>query len=287
MAKSPGLYHCIGKKARDLLKNDYQRDQKFSFTTRSSSRVAITASGTNKAGLFSGDVHTRFKTENVTTDFTVDTNSNLSATVVVDEAAPGLKTILGFKVPDRRSGKLELQYLHDYMSICTSVGLTANPKVNFSGVIGTDFLALGSDVSFDTKTRNFTKCNAAMSFANADLIAALTLDNKGDVLKGSFYHLVHPVTKLAVGAEMSHTFSTNNNTVIIGAQRIIDSRTIMKARIDNLGKTSAVIQHEWRPKSFVTVCAEVDTRAIEKSAKFGLTVALMYGTKRQRRRQRS
>ena len=73
------------------------------------------------------------------------------------------------------SVQIELQYLHDYAGICASVGLTANPIVNLSGVIGTNTLALGTDVSFDSKAGNFTKCNTALSFSNADLIAALTL----------------------------------------------------------------------------------------------------------------
>ncbi|KAF3516204.1 hypothetical protein DY000_02059817 [Brassica cretica] len=34
--------------------------------------------------------------------------------------------------------------------------------------------------------------------------------------------------------------------------------------------TSWCSQHQWRPKSFITVSGEVDSRAIEKSAKIGL-----------------
>lgn len=70
---------------------------------------------------------------------------------------------------------MELQYLHDYAGICTSVGLTANPIVNFSGVLGTNVLALGTDVSFDTKAGAITKCNAGLRFTNADLITSLNL----------------------------------------------------------------------------------------------------------------
>lgn len=70
---------------------------------------------------------------------------------------------------------MELQYLHDYAGISTSIGLTANPIVNFSGVVGTNLLSLGTDLSFDTKTGNFTKVNTGLSFSNADLIASLTL----------------------------------------------------------------------------------------------------------------
>lgn len=65
--------------------------------------------------------------------------------------------------------------MHDYAGISSSIGLTANPIVNFSGVVGTNVVSLGTDVSFDTKTGNFTKCNAGLSFANADLIGSLTL----------------------------------------------------------------------------------------------------------------
>lgn len=274
MAKGPGLYSDVGKKARDLLYKDYHTDQKFSITTFSPTGVAITSSGTKKGGLFLADVNTQLRKKNVTTDIKVDTNSNLFTTITVDEAAPGLKTILSFRVPDQRSGKLELQYLHDYAGVCASVGLTANPIVNLSGVVGTNTLALGTDVSFDSKAGNFTKCNAALSFSNADLIAALTLNDKGDTLNASYYHIVNPGTNSAVGAEVAHSFSTNENTITLGAQTAIDPLTNLKARINNYGKANALIQHEWRPKSLITVSAEADTKAIEKSAKVGLALAL-------------
>ncbi|XP_010670319.2 mitochondrial outer membrane protein porin of 34 kDa [Beta vulgaris subsp. vulgaris] len=274
MAKGPGLYTDIGKKARDLLYKDYQTDQKFSITTYSATGVALTSCGTKEGDLFFGDVSTKLKKNNITTDIKVDTNSNLVTTITVDGAAPGLKTILSFKVPDQRSGKLELQYLHDYVGVCTSVGATANPIVNFSGVIGTNMVALGTDVSFDTKTGNFTKYNAGLSFASEDLIAALTFNDKGNNLNASFYHYVNPMTKLSIGAEVTHSLSTKENTVTLGAQHALDPLTNVKARINNLGKATALLQHEWRPMSTVTVSAEVDTRAIEKTAKVGLALAL-------------
>ncbi|XP_021758463.1 mitochondrial outer membrane protein porin of 34 kDa-like [Chenopodium quinoa] len=274
MAKGPGLYSDIGKRARDLLYKDYHSDQKFSITTISPTGVAITSSGTKKGELFFGDVSTQVKNNNVTADIKVDTGSNLLTTITVNEATPGLKTILSFRVPDQRSGKIELQYLHEYVGICTSVGLTANPIVNFSGVIGTNTLALGSDVSFDTKTGNFTKCNAGVSFTNADLIAAVTLNDKGDSLNASYYHYVTPLTNTAVGAEVTRSLSTNENTLTLGAQHAIDPLTSFKTRFNNSCKASVLVQHEWRPKSTISISAEVDTKAIEKSAKVGLALAL-------------
>ncbi|XP_059641451.1 mitochondrial outer membrane protein porin of 34 kDa [Cornus florida] len=274
MGKGPGLYTDIGKKTRDLLYKDYQSDHKFSITTYSHTGVAITSSGTKKGDLFLADVNTQLKNKNITTDIKVDTNSNLFTTITVDEPAPGLKTIFSFRIPDQRSGKVELQYLHDYAGISTSIGLTANPIVNFSGVVGTNVVALGTDVSFDTKTGNFTKCNAGLSFSKADLIASLTLNDKGDTLNASYYHIVKPLTNTSVGGEITHSFTTNENTLTLGSQHSLDPLTTVKARFNNFGKASALIQHEWRPKSTFTVSGEVDTKAIDKGAKFGLALAL-------------
>ncbi|KAA8548012.1 hypothetical protein F0562_004441 [Nyssa sinensis] len=268
MGKGPGLYTDIGKKARDLLYKDYQSDHKFTITTFSPTAVAITSSATKKGDLFLADVNTQLKNKNITTDIKVDTNSEF------DEPAPGLKTIFSFKVPDQRSGKVELQYLHDYAGISTSIGLTANPIVNFSGVVGTNVVSLGTDVSFDTKTGNFTKYNAGLSFSNADLIASLTLNDKGDTLNASYYHTVSPLTNTAVGGEVTHSFSTNQNTITVGTQHSLDPLTTLKARVNNFGKASALIQHAWRPKSLFTISGEVDTKSIDKSPKFGLALAL-------------
>lgn len=274
MVKGPGLYSDIGKRARDLLYKDYQSDHKFTLTTITASGVAITSTGTKKGELFLADLSTKLTNKNITTDVKVDTNSNLLTTITVDEPAPGLKAILSFRVPDQRSGKVELQYLHEYAGISTSLGLTANPIVNFSGVVGNSTLALGTDLSFDTASGNFTKCNAGVSFTNADLIASLNVNDKADTLNASYYHIVSPLTGTAVGAELSHSFSTNENTLTIGTQHALDPLTSVKARVNNYGKASALIQHEWYPKSTVTISGEVDTSAIEKSAKLGLALVL-------------
>ncbi|KAL2904368.1 Mitochondrial outer membrane protein porin of 36 kDa [Bienertia sinuspersici] len=274
MVKGPGLYSDIGKRARDLLYKDYQSDHKFTLTTYTATGVAITSTGTKKGELLLADVSTKLTNKNITTDVKVDTNSNLLTTITVDEPAPGLKAIFSFRVPDQRSGKVELQYLHEYAGISTSLGLTANPIVNFSGVIGNSTLALGTDLSFDTASGNFTKCNAGLNFTNSDLIASLNVNDKADTLNASYYHIVSPLTNTAVGAELSHSFSSNENTLTIGTQHALDPLTSVKARVNNFGKANALIQHEWRPKSTVTISGEVDTSAIEKSAKLGLAVAL-------------
>ncbi|KAI4389046.1 hypothetical protein MLD38_001311 [Melastoma candidum] len=274
MGKGPGLYSDIGKKARDLLYKDYQSDHKFTLTTYSPTGVAVTATGTKKGDFFLADVNTQLKNRNVTTDIKVDGSSNLLTTITVDDIGPGLKAIFNFKIPDQRSGKVELQYLNDHFGLNSSLTLTANPVLTFAGVLGTNSLALGADVSFDTKAGDFTKMNAGVSYSTADLISSLALNDKGQTLVTSYYHVVKPLTNTAVGGELTHRFSTGENTITFGTQHALDPLTLVKARVDKSGKVNALIQHEWRPRSLFTVSAEVDTRSIEKTAKVGLALAL-------------
>ncbi|KAI3983507.1 hypothetical protein MKX01_038927 [Papaver californicum] len=218
MGKGPGLYTNIGKIARDLSYKDYQSDQKFSVTTYSENGVAICSSGTKKGELFLADVNTQLKQKNITADIKVDTNSRDAS----------------------------------------SIGLTANPVVNFSGLFGNSQTAVGTDVSFGTTSGNFGS----------------TMNDKCDNLNVSYYQTLTSPTNASVGAELTYSISRSESTLTIGAQHALDQQTAVKAKLNSSGIVNALIQHEIYPKSHFTISGEVDTKAIEKSAKFGLALAL-------------
>ncbi|XP_074340412.1 mitochondrial outer membrane protein porin of 36 kDa-like [Apium graveolens] len=275
MAKGPGLYSDIGKNVRDLLYKDYQTDHMFALTTSTLNGMVITPTALKMGDILLADLSTQIKSKNVLTHLKVDTASNVLTTITIDEPAPGMKSIFTFAVPDQSSGKVEFQYFHENAGISTSIGLKAVPVISFSGVAGNDKLALGTDISFDTATRKFIKCNAGLNFSSSDLIASLSLNDRGDTLTGSYFHTVSPLTNTAVGAEFSHCFSSNENTLTIGIQHALDPLTNVKAKVNNYGKASAAIQHIWQQKAIVTISGEVDALAIEKSAKVGLCLILM------------
>jgi voltage-dependent anion channel protein 2 len=98
--------------------------------------------------------------------------------------------------------------------------------------------------------------------------------DKGDTLKASYLHTVSPTSRTTVAAEIAHKISKNENTFTVGGLYELDILTTVKARLNNHGKVAALLQHEWRPKSLVTISGEVDTKALDKSAKLGLAIAL-------------
>ncbi|KAJ4916298.1 Mitochondrial outer membrane protein porin 3 [Raphanus sativus] len=190
------LFDGINTVFLNLLYKDYQGDQKLTITTYSSTGFAITTSGTNRGDLFVGSVATQVKNKNFTADIKVASDSSV-----------------------------ELQYLHTHAGVSTSVGLTANPVVNFSSLIGTSVFALGTD-------------------------------------------------NTVVRAQVNYNLKSQVDSITVGAQHSLDPLTTVKAPVNNAGIANALIQHEWRPKPFITICGEVDSRAIEKNAKVGFTIAL-------------
>eukprot|EP01018_Ginkgo_biloba_P002932 Gb_12595 [translate_table: standard] len=274
MGKGPGLFSDIGKKAKDLLTRDYNYDQKFTVTTYNEDGLGFTSTGVNKGGIFCGDINTQYKYQNSTFDVKVDTFSNISTIITIDEIIPCAKTIISFKVPDEKSGKLDLQYLHEHAGFSSSIGLTPKPIVDFSGAIGSDVLSVGGEVGFDTASGLFTKYNAGIGITKPEFSAAIALADKGDTLKASYIHTVDPVKKTCVAAEISRRFSANENTFTVGSAHALDPLTTMKARLNNHGKLGALLQHEWRPKSLITISGEFDTKALDRAPKIGLALAL-------------
>lgn len=97
--------------------------------------------------------------------------------------------------------------------------------------------------------------------------------DKGQALKASYVHSVNP--SHSVAAEMIHRFSSYENSFTIGSSHTVDPLTVLKTRFSDNGKVAMLCQHEWRPKSLVTVSAEYDSRAINAAApKLGLALAL-------------
>ncbi|CAN8269778.1 unnamed protein product [Cochlearia groenlandica] len=127
-------------------------------------------------------------------------------------------------------------------------------------------LLLG-DVSFQSKRNNFTT-DLIVSTDSTVLItatvdeAAPSWNEKGDVMNASYYHIVNPLLNTSVGAQVSHRFSNKDNTITVGTQHSLDPLTLVKSRVNSAGIVSALIQHEWRPKSLLTISGEVDTKSI-------------------------
>ncbi|RZC89334.1 hypothetical protein C5167_029239 [Papaver somniferum] len=110
----------------------------------------------------------------------------------------------------------------------------SKPHGQFLWVVGTPLFSLGTDISYDTASGNLTKWNAGVSFTNADMIGSLfSFVDVCVIFNASYWHIDSPMTYTDVGAKLSHSFSTNENTLTIGTKKALDQLTYVKARINN------------------------------------------------------
>ncbi|CAI9766865.1 unnamed protein product [Fraxinus pennsylvanica] len=274
MSKGPGLFSDFGKKAKDLLTRDYLSEHKFSVSTYSESGVALTTSTVKKGGYSSGDVAAQYKYNNISTDVKVDTESNISATFTVAEIVPSSKTIATVKFPNYESGKLEFQYFHPHASLTAAVGLNQSPPLDLSVTLGTPTFALGAEAGYETTTGKLTKYTAGITVTKPDSCASIILGDKGDMIKASYIHYLDQLKKSAAVGEITRKFSTNENTFTVGGSYYIDGLTSVKMKLNNHGILGAVLQHELIGKSLVTLSSEFETKALDKTPRFGVALAL-------------
>ncbi|KAM0967065.1 hypothetical protein ACFX1X_023060 [Malus domestica] len=274
MGSSPAPFSDIGKRAKDLLTKDYNFDQKFTLSVVGSTGLGLTANGLKRDEIFIGDVNTLYKSGNTTVDVKVDTYSNVTTKVTLSDVLPCTKVALSFRIPDHKSGKLDVKYLHPHAAFDSSIGLNPTPLLELSGTIGSKDLSLGAEIGFDTTFSLLTKYNAGISYNKPDFSAVLLLMDKGQTLKASYIHAVDSLNGTTVAAELTHRFSTYENSFTLGSSHVIDPFNVVKTRFSNNGKAGLLWQREWRPKSLITVSAEYDSKALTASPKVGLALAL-------------
>ncbi|VVB17734.1 unnamed protein product [Arabis nemorensis] len=272
MGSSPPPFLDIGKKAKDLLNKDYIFDHKFTLTMPSATGTEFVATGLKKDDFFFGDISTLYKGKNTIVDLKIDSRSSVSTKVTVKNLIPSAKAVISFNIPDHKSGKLDVQYVHPHATLNSSIGLNPTPLLDLSATIGSQTVCLGGEVGFDTASSTLTKYNAGIGINKPDYSAALILEDKGESLRAAYVHAVNPTTSF--GAELIQRFSNYNNSFTIGSSHFLDSFTTVKTRISDSGKAGMVVQREWRPKSLITLSAEYDSKAVNSSPRLGLALAL-------------
>lgn len=88
------------------------------------------------------------------------------------------------------------------------------------------------------------------------------------------HHLDKLKKNSAVG-EIMRRFPTNENIVTVGGVYAIDPLTVIRGKLNNYGMLGAVLQHEIIPKSMLTISGEINTKALDRAPKLGLSIALV------------
>ncbi|XP_021776150.1 mitochondrial outer membrane protein porin 2-like [Chenopodium quinoa] len=269
----PSLFRDIGKRARDVLYKDYCCDMNFSVTTQTQDGLALTSSTLQKEGHSVGDLAAQFKYQNAIIDVKVDTQSTIATTLTLNDIMPSLKSIASIKLPDYNSAKLELQYFHKLAALSSVVSFNKSPVFGFSATCGTSSTVIGAEAGYDSSISDFTKYDVGISMTKPGSCTSVILAEKGDLLRASYvWYLDQGKTTTVV--EFKNRFSEEGNTLTVGGSYAVDELTLIKLKLNNQGSFGALLQHEFNPKSVLTMAAEIDYNSIDTNPKLGISLAL-------------
>lgn len=147
------------------------------------------------------------------------------------------------------------------------------PVVSLSSALGTKNIAFGAEVSVDTKAFTLCKHSCGLYLSKGDASASLIMENE-NLLRAAFHQKVDEST--SIGADVVHTLSSNASSVTIGCSHLIDTSTVVKAKVTTDGTVCVVLKRNLKPRCYVSVSAESDCnlRGSSKGTKFGLCIAL-------------
>ena len=97
--------------------------------------------------------------------------------------------------------------------------------------------------------------------------------DKGDSLNALYLQYLDHLNGGAVVGEMSRRFSTNESTLTVGCSYVVDPLTVVKVKLNNHGNLAALLQHEFAPKTLLTMSGAFHTKALERTPKFGFALS--------------
>ncbi|XVF06990.1 hypothetical protein REPUB_Repub06bG0099100 [Reevesia pubescens] len=236
----PAPFIDMGKKTKDLLTKGYNYfDQKFYFPMLHSTGMGPISTRFKKTKSFLQKKIIVYKSGNTTMDVKVDSYFNVSTKVTVNDVWPCSKTALSLIIPNHKSGKLDVQYLHPHVSIDPSIGLNPTPLLEISATIRSNKLPLGGEVRLDTTYVSSPKYTVGICLNKPDFIAFLLTD-KEQAPKASYIHFVNPF--IYVAAEMTLRFFTYENNFSIRSSHDADPFTVVKTWFSENRKVAMLCQ---------------------------------------------
>ncbi|KAI4389869.1 hypothetical protein MLD38_002043 [Melastoma candidum] len=202
--------------------------------------------------------------------------TELLANITVTDTLPSTKAVASIKLPDYIDRKLGAQYFHQH-AIATFIAASTfceSPVLDASVTIGTPATGFwcGDQLFFRLQQVREVQFGFTMTKPSYNASAILFVE---------YFWLFcldcDGFAKLGLGAvvgEICRTISRNENALTVGCSHDIDPHTILTAKLNNHGGLRVLLQHELKPKSFLTISGSFDTKALRKCPKFGLGLSV-------------
>jgi len=289
----PVLFKDLNKRASDLITKEFpseKSENKVEWKAETSNNVTVETTLVQKAdGSVLGTFAPKYKYKDWGSTFSVElkTNKEFKATVdVEDQFAPGLKTTLsGESKAEDLFGTFGVEYKHELATLTASVdyGQAAGSNLKASAVVGSQGFSLGASTDYFLGASNdsiLRELHTVLGYSSDefDISAFGKLQNEKDanILGATYFHRVNP--DLQVGTEVS--FDTANPEakpkLVFATQYRVEADTVVKAKVDTLGKLGLSYQQRFSKGAKFTVSSTIDTNNLgaKNASTFGVSIFL-------------
>jgi voltage-dependent anion channel protein 2 len=296
----PQTFGNLGKQFKDLFKKKYDFDNVVKITNKTSFGLTLTTTGKIFKDKISGSTKALYVDKSFgEAEGEVDTASgkvwgkatftkwlNNSKFIFNGGLDPSSKDPL---IKDNYSLKAEGEYRKDFLATTGAVlvgdegkGLAALAEA--TGVIGFDGLSVGGQLKLklDNAAQSIADYNVGAQYEHKEFTATLLTESQGDVIRFSWFHKVSKDYNLGVELisdefdHLSKPTDPRRRVLNIASDFQLDIDTLVKAKANNFGEISAVVEHRLtNPALIVAAAAQFKAQGSSRLTpeQFGLSLA--------------
>lgn len=277
---APVFFKDFGKKANDVLSEDFVKDQTLELKTAGKGLNFTTKFVRNDKGALTGLFSTKLKHGSTNGTVKLESGNKVSVEGIVEEPVPGLKLKFnGSQAPglgkDKKpivnySAKTTAEFKRDMIAFSCAVDPAKAMLVNASVAAGNKDMAVGAEGAYAPATGAATgiKVGAHYTESSGNTGASATFDvAKGAVQIRALHNLDSSIT---VAAQLDH--STKGDDLTAGLNYKLDKTTFAKAKLNTSGLLTLLYSQKIRPSVTLRLGGSVDTHNLDKpNHKFGFS----------------
>lgn len=283
MSKCP-MYKDHGKKACDLLNDDYNFDRKLKVETKTGNGVTFTTEGAMKGEGKSilAKLSAKFKHSSGINVKKLQLTTAGRLIGEFDMQQDDIKFII--KAEDgNKGGKsksvIGAQYQTDAVAVSAEVDAASGPAINATAAFGFDSFVVGGMVKYNTQfddkanSPSLDDYNASLNYNGGDASVTLKTANKLDKLMLGVHHNIS--RDVQVASAFTYGRGDAKKSLTVGGQYALDSDTTLQGKINNDGIVSFNYIQQVKPNVKLAASAQVDAKNFDgDSHKLGLSLTL-------------
>jgi voltage-dependent anion channel protein 2 len=274
---TPVLFKDFGKKANDVLSEDFVKDQTLELKTAGNGLNFTTKFVRNEKGALTGLFSTKLKHGSTNGTIKLESGNKTSVEAIIEDPIPGLKVKFnGSQAPGKDkagnalmniSAKTTAEFKREMIAFSLAVD-PAKPTLNASVAAGNKDMAVGAEGVYAAGVVKGIKAGFHFTESSGKTGGSCVYDvDKAAVCVRALHNLDSSIT---VAVQLDH--DSKKDELTAGLNYNLDKTTFTKAKLNTAGLLTLLYSQKIRPSVTLRLGGSVDTHNLDKpNHKFGIS----------------